>query len=83
MSFKEQPLDGTIEFGPGTENGYTMILGNGQTVYWKDCNVTVYDRDDEGNRRVRLLTDNDKRSGQGMLDKTDKLYITDGKVRQI
>jgi hypothetical protein len=55
-----------------------MIRGTGKTVYWKGCNVTVYEPDGEGNEQTRLLKD--WPDGQGILESGNKLYVTYGKV---
>jgi hypothetical protein len=55
-----------------------MIRGSGKTVYWKGCNVTVYDTDGEGNEQTTMLTN--WPDGQGKLESGVKLYVTYGKV---
>ena len=56
-----------------------MIIGKGQMVYWKGCNVTVYEKDSEGNEQTRKLVG--MRDGQGIVPSGVELYITDGKVK--
>jgi hypothetical protein len=48
-------------------------------VYWKGCNVTVYEKDSEGKEQTRKLVG--MPDGQGRLSSGIKLYITDGKVK--
>jgi hypothetical protein len=57
-----------------------MITGKGQMVYWKGCNVTVYEKDSEGNEQTRKLVG--MRDGQGIVPSGVELYITDGKVKE-
>jgi hypothetical protein len=57
-----------------------MITGKGMMVYWKGCNVTVYENDSEGKERIRKLVG--MPDGQGIVDYGTKLYVTDGKVKQ-
>lgn len=57
-----------------------MITGRGQMVYWKGCNVTVYEKDGEGNEQTRKLVG--MRDGQGTVPSNVELYITDGKVKE-
>lgn len=49
-------------------------------VYWKGCNVTVYEKDGEGNEQTRKLVG--MRDGQGTVPSNVELYITDGKVKE-
>ena len=58
-----------------------MITGRGQTVYWKECNVTVYEKDSEGNDHTRKLVS--MREGEGIVPSGVKLYITKGKVKEV
>lgn len=59
------------------ENSVAMIIGKGQKVWWKGCNVTVYETDENGEVITRALFG--KPNGQGIAKHGDKLYITDGK----
>jgi len=80
MSFEEKSLDLTVEFGEGTENKFIMIQGTDKMVYWKGCNVTVYEKDSKGKEHTRKLVG--MPDGQGWLPIGTELYITDGKVKQ-
>jgi len=80
MAFKEQDLDSTVGFENVPENKVTMIIGRGQMVYWTGCNVTVYEKDSEGDEQTRKLVG--KPDGQGIVDSGTKLYITFGKVKE-
>lgn len=78
MAFEEKALDPKIDFENVGKNKRKMITGNGQTVYWKGANVTVYEKDSEGEEHIRKLTD--MPDGQGIVPNGTKLYITQGKV---
>ncbi|KAM7191164.1 hypothetical protein V8F33_009035 [Rhypophila sp. PSN 637] len=78
MPFDAKPLDPTIEFGAA--NVVTMITGRGQMVYWKGCNVTVYEKDSNGQQVTRKLIGN--RDGQGLVPQGTKLYITEGYMNE-
>lgn len=60
------------------ENRVTMITGKGQMVFWKGCNVTVYEKDSEGNEQTRKLVG--MPDGQGVVGDDTRLYVTRGKV---
>jgi hypothetical protein len=57
-----------------------MITGKGQMVYWKGCNVTVYEKDSEGKEQTRRLVG--MPNGQGVVESGTELYMTDGKVKE-
>lgn len=80
MAFEERTLDSSIDFGNVDENRVQMITGRGQMVYWKGCNVTVLEKDDEGKERFRKLVS--MPNGQGRVESGTKLYVTDGKVKE-
>jgi len=80
MAFKEQTLDSTIDFENVPKNNVKMITGKGMMVYWKGCNVTVYEKDSEGNEQTRKLVG--MPDGQGIVEYDTKLYVTDGKVKE-
>lgn len=50
-------------------------------IYWKGCNVTVYEKDAEGMEQTRKLLG--MPNGQGQVPDGVKLYVTDGKVKQV
>jgi hypothetical protein len=56
-----------------------MIISKSQIVYWKGCNVIVYEKDNKENEQTRKLID--IRDGQGIIPLSIELYITDGKVK--
>lgn len=58
-----------------------MIIGEGQTVYWKGSNVTVYEFDEEGKEETRRLIGIP--DGQGVTPLGVKLYVTKGKVKEV
>ena len=49
-------------------------------VYWKDCNVTVYENSSDGKERIIPLKDWPE--GQGTVPLGTKLYITDGRLKE-
>jgi hypothetical protein len=57
-----------------------MIIGRGQMIYWKGCNVSVCEKDMEGNEQWRRLEG--MPDGQGIVEPGIKLYITYGKVKE-
>jgi hypothetical protein len=59
------------------ENVAKMVEGKGRMVYWKGCNVTVYEN---GGSRIKKLIGIP--NGQGQVPFGTKLYVTDGKVKE-
>lgn len=57
-----------------------MVYGKNQTVYWKGCNVTVYETDSEGMEQITPLKG--VPDGQMVVGEGVTLYITQGKVRE-
>jgi len=49
-------------------------------VYWKGSNVSVIEKDTEGQEQTRRLIEWPK--GQGFLETGAELYITQGKVKE-
>jgi hypothetical protein len=80
QAFEAVQLDSTIDFENVAANVATMVTGWGQMVYWKGCNVTVYEKDGEGNEQTRKLIG--MPNGQGRLPSGTKLYVTQGKVKE-
>ncbi|KAL4889180.1 hypothetical protein BDV59DRAFT_120994 [Aspergillus ambiguus] len=80
MAFEAKPLDGSVDFNNEPENRVTMIIGRNQMVFWKGCNVTVYETDNDGNEQIRYLEN--APDGQGLVGNGVKLYITRGKVKE-
>lgn len=58
-----------------------MVRGRNQTVYWKESNVTVYERDSDGKEQAVELKD--WPSGTGIVQPGTKLYITEGRVKEV
>jgi len=81
MAFEEQSLDPTIIFEDDDKNFVIMIFGQGEMVYWKGCNVTVYEKDSEGKEQTRKLES--MPDGQGIVPSGTKLYITQGQVKKV
>jgi hypothetical protein len=48
-------------------------------VYWKECTITVFEKDGEGNKQEKVL---DMLSGQGMVSPGTQLYCFKGKVKE-
>ena len=80
QAFEAAELDSTIDWKNVTTNVAIMVTGRGQMVYWKGCNVTVYEKDSEGKEKTRKLVG--MPNGQGPLPSGTELYITDGKVKE-
>jgi hypothetical protein len=78
--FEEEPLDPAISFEDVEENRVKMITGRGKMVYWKGSNVSVIEKDKEGQEQTRRLVG--KPDGQGILPAGAELYITQGKVKE-
>lgn len=81
QTFEAQALDPSMDFANVSKNVVKMIQGKGRMVYWKACNVTVYDKDAEGKSRTRKL--HDMPNGQGRVPIGAKLYVTDGQVQEV
>ncbi|XMA20335.1 hypothetical protein WAI453_013126 [Rhynchosporium graminicola] len=80
MAFEVMELDSTIDFETVPANVAQMITGWGQMVYWKGCNVTVYEKDNDGKEQTRKLIG--MPNGQGQVPSGTELYVTDGKVKE-
>jgi len=81
MKFQPRPLDSTIVFEEVHKNRFTVIEGNGQQIYWKGSNVTVYERDHLGKEQPTPL--HNWPEGQGEVPLGTNLYITEGSVKQV
>lgn len=81
MAFTPTTLDTSITWTGVGNNRAVMITGRGQMVYWKGCNVTVYETTSDGKEQTTKLEN--RPEGQGLASPGTKLYITDGKVREI
>jgi hypothetical protein len=62
------------------DNVAIMVTGRNQMVYWKGCNVTVYENSSSGIERTIPLKDWPE--GQGTVPPGTKLYITDGRLKE-
>lgn len=80
-AFEVKPLDLAIDFSDLPKNRVVMIIGEGQTLYWKGSNVTVYEFDEEGKEQTRRLIGIP--DGQGVTPLGVKLYVTKGKVKEV
>jgi len=80
MAFKEEELDSSIDFNGVETKQVRMIAGRNQMVYWKGCNVTVFERDNGGAENKRPLYG--KPDGQGILPIDSRLYVFGGKVKE-
>jgi len=73
-------VDLTVDFTTVPDNTVKWVQGKGQWVYWKGCNVTVFEKDSEGNRREKVL---DILTGRGMVSPGTQLYCFKGKVKEL
>jgi len=80
MTFDPEELDSTIDFTAIPNNTVKWVEGNNQMIYWKECTVTVYEKDSEGKRKEKVL---DMLSGQGMVPSGTQLYCFRGKVKEV
>jgi hypothetical protein len=71
-----QDLDQNIDFSGIHENKVTMITGQGQTVHWKNSNVTVIETDEQWEELYTPLEGN--RQGSLKVPLGTVLYITRG-----
>jgi hypothetical protein len=79
-AFSPERLNSSIPNSSMQENFAIMIASRNQTVYWKGCNVTVYEYNSNGAERTTQLRD--WPNGQGTLPFGMKLYITKGRLRE-
>jgi len=80
MAFDPKELDPTIDFTGVPKNDVRWIEGKGQWVYWRGCNVTVYEKDSKGNEQTRKL--DRMPNGQGNIPSSVELYVTQGQVKE-
>lgn len=78
MAFEPNALVTTINWENVRPNRVTMITGRGQMVYWKGCNVSVIEKNNEGKEQTRRLEG--MPDGEGLVNAGTELYVTDGKV---
>jgi hypothetical protein len=57
------------------------VVGKGQCVYWKECNVIVVEKDSEGGNKETSLH---RCNGQGTVPSGTELYLSGsrGKVKE-
>jgi len=79
MAFQVEKLDPTVEFGDDDNNDVEWVTGEGQWVYWRDCNITIIVKDSSGNKDTRTMCPD--RSGQGQLPSGVDLYCFGGKLK--
>lgn len=77
---KISPLDSSVDFSNVPDNRVTMITGKNQTVFWKGCNVTLYEMNNEGKEQITPLKN--VPDGQMVVGSGVKLYITQGKIKE-
>lgn len=80
QTFEPQDLESSIDFDDIPKNMVKMVEGKGKMIYWKGCNVTVYENDSQGKKQIRKLVD--WPNGEGQVPFGTKLYITDGKIME-
>jgi len=80
MAFKAEKLVQEIDWDKVDENAHIMLSGKDRMVYWRGCNVTVYEKDSEGKEKTTPLVG--QPDGQGLLPVGTELYITDGKWKE-
>jgi hypothetical protein len=80
QAFIPSNLDSNIVF-PDEPNTPRWVVGRGQNVYWKECNVIVVGKDNEGQYKETHLP---YRNGQGTVPMGIELYLsgTGGRVKE-
>ncbi len=70
-----------IDFADTVANTPKWVVGKGQCVYWKGCNVTIIQKDSEGDSKETPLY---LRDGQGTVPEGIELYLSGegGKVKE-
>jgi len=81
MAFQPSGLDSNIDFANIVTNTPKWVVGRGQCVYWKGCNVTVVQKDSDGESKETPLS---QRDGQGTVPSGTELYLSGsgGKVKE-
>jgi len=79
MAFKSSALDSTIDF-PEKLNTPRWVYGRGQNVYWKQCCISVVEKDSEGNKTTTVTYE--KSDGKGTVPMGTELYFSEGKVKE-
>ena len=76
-----EPKDLTIELTDKDVNEVDWVTGNGQMVYWEECNVTYFVKDKKGNKDMG--TKCPKRAGEIKVPSDIDLYCFGGKLRVV
>jgi hypothetical protein len=80
QAFVAQPLDPTIDFTNADKSRIRLIAGKGKMIYWRGCNVSVIEMDNEGKESTMPLRG--MPNGQGVAAPGTKLYIVNGEVKE-
>jgi len=80
QAFAAQPLDPATDFADADKRRIRMITGKGTMIYWRGCNVSVIEKDDEGKEHTTPLYS--WPNGQGVAAAGTKLYIVNGEVKE-
>jgi hypothetical protein len=80
QAFVAQPLDLTIDFTNADKSRIRLITGKGKMIYWRGCNVSVIETDNEGKESTMPLYG--MPNGQGVAAAGTKLYIVNGEVKE-
>ncbi|OIW22973.1 hypothetical protein CONLIGDRAFT_719523 [Coniochaeta ligniaria NRRL 30616] len=75
MSLAIQPLTKEEEYFKDAKNG-SIVVGSGQTIYWKQCTIKVYKSGEEGT----VIEEYAKCDGQALVRKGTSLLLEDGPV---
>jgi hypothetical protein len=78
---KVQPPNTDIDFTNVKDTVATVVTGRGQTVEWRNSNVTVFEKDNEGKERRTRLTQNE--NGGLKVEEGWELYIAKGKFLEL
>jgi len=79
MAFQPRAPDSTIDF-PENPNTPRWVYGRGQNVYWKQCSISVVEKDSEGNKKTTMTYE--KSDGKGTVPTGTELYFSEGKVKE-
>jgi len=71
MSFKPDELDPNTDFSDARITPQ-WVVGRGQNVYWKECSVSVVEKDSEGKKKVTTF---DHCDGQWTVPSGIDLYL--------
>jgi hypothetical protein len=76
-----KPLSPNADFSNVKVNGVSWVNGKDQEVQWKGSNVTVIEKDSEGNETLTVLPD-EKLNGSLKVGLGISLYITGGQMKE-